>query len=118
VVEEAIPALTPNASAQSRPPTFGERSLNRVYLDANLKAPGFLVLADSFYPGWKCFVDGKESKIYRANYVMRSVFLPSGRHQVEFKYDPLSFKIGAAISIAAYFAPNLAGVELVYDVRR
>jgi uncharacterized membrane protein YfhO len=44
-------------------------------------------------------VDGKENKIYRANYVLRAVFVPSGKHTVEFKYDPWSFKIGAIISL-------------------
>lgn len=101
LVEEAIPSLTTNASVHSPAPSFRERSLNRVYLDADLKAPGLLVLADTYYPGWKSFVDGKASKIYRADYALRAVFVPAGRHQVEFKYDPWSFKIGAAISAAS-----------------
>jgi hypothetical protein len=99
VVEETVASLKPNPSVQSPLPTFRERSLNRVLIEANLNAPGLLVLADAFYPGWKCFVDGKENKIYRANYVLRAVFVPSGKHTVEFKYDPWSFKIGAIISL-------------------
>jgi uncharacterized membrane protein YfhO len=54
-----------------------------------------LVLSDTFYPGWKAFVDGKEEKILRANYNFRAVPLTAGTHRVEFVYDPLSFKLGA-----------------------
>ena len=60
---------------------------------------GILVLADSYYPGWKAYVDGKERPILRANHFFRAVALPDGDHVVEFKYDPLSFKIGAWISV-------------------
>jgi hypothetical protein len=60
---------------------------------------GTLVLADSHYPGWKAYVDGKEMPILRANHFFRAVALSEGAHVVEFKYDPLSFKIGAWISV-------------------
>jgi len=100
IVEEPIESLPLAASLQSPPPRFIERSLNRVVLDATLNAPGLLVLAEVFYPGWKCFVDGKETKIHRANYVLRGVVVPAGRHRVEFRFDPLSFRIGVWISVA------------------
>jgi hypothetical protein len=76
-------------------------SSNRVVASATLTAGGYLILADTFYPGWKAFVDGREAEIYRANYVQRAVYLDPGEHTVEFVYSPLSFKIGAGISIAA-----------------
>ncbi len=99
IVEGAIESLPLAANMQSPAPKFIERSLNRVVLDATLTAPGLLVLAEVFYPGWKCFVDGKENKIHRANYVMRGVVVPAGGHRVEFRFDPLSFKIGGVISV-------------------
>jgi hypothetical protein len=104
LVDESVPLLRSSASVDSPVPKFVERSLNRVLLEANLNAPGLLVLADVFYPGWKCFVDGKENKIYRTDYVLRSVFVPAGKHTVEFKYDPWSFKIGAIISLSTLIA--------------
>jgi hypothetical protein len=69
-----------------------------VLIDASLAGPGFLVLTDSHYPGWKVFVDGSERKLLRANYFFRAVSLPAGNHSVNFVYDPVSFKIGAAVS--------------------
>lgn len=72
----------------------------KVIIEASLPNDGFLVLSDSWDPGWRVFVDGKERKVLRANYIMRAVRLWQGDHLVEFIYDPPSFKIGLYISIA------------------
>ena len=69
-----------------------------VTINASLIDSGILVLADSHYPGWKAYVDGRETQILKANHFFRAVALPDGDHVVEFKYDPMSFKIGAWIS--------------------
>lgn len=96
-------------------PRFMEYSPNMVIMEASLTGPGLLVLGDVYYPGWKAYVDGKETKVYRANYIMRAVALREGRHMVEFRYEPLSFKLGAIISLATLFL--MAGF-LVWDWRR
>jgi len=98
-LEETIDTLPYNSTLRSPVPRITQRSLNKVILEADLNEPGLLVLADAYYPGWKAFVDGKETKIYRTNYVMRGVLLAKGEHVIEFRYDPLSFKVGALISV-------------------
>ena len=70
-------------------------SNNRLDLQVNAVENSLLVLSDTYYPGWKAFVDGKETKIYRADYTFRGIAVSAGTHQVEFVYDPLSFKLGA-----------------------
>lgn len=75
--------------------------VNRVLIKTENASDGFLFLSDNFYPGWKAFVDGKESKIYRANYTFRAVFVPQGEHEVKFLFQPQSFKIGLTISVFA-----------------
>ena len=60
-----------------------------------------LFLSDNYYPGWKAYVDNKETKIYRSNYTFRSVFVPKGDHRIKFIYDPLSFKVGFIISLVS-----------------
>ena len=62
-----------------------------------------LVLTDHFYPGWLVFVDGKPNSICRANGVLRAVHLASGKHMVEFKYEPDSLNLGFMLSILAVF---------------
>lgn len=89
---------------------------NRVHIDARLSSPGILVLTDAFYPGWKVRVDGKEQTILRANYLFRGVELPAGNHQVEFSYEPESFKIGSIISL--FTAGLLLAVPLIGWFRR
>lgn len=64
---------------------------------------GLLLLSDNYYPGWKAYVDSKETKVYRANYTFRAIEIPKGKHNVEFIYKPSSFYIGTAISIASLF---------------
>ncbi|MFH1562531.1 MAG: YfhO family protein [Nitrospirota bacterium] len=80
-------------------PQIAKYSPLEVLIEANLLNCGFLVLADTYYPCWKVFIDGKEGKIYRANYIQRAVSLKEGKHKIRFVYDPFSFKIGALISI-------------------
>jgi hypothetical protein len=74
-----------------------------VNIEAALDAPGMLVLADSYYPGWHVYVDGKEEEIVRTNVFFRGVQLTPGEHRVEFRYKPQSFRLGALVSIATLF---------------
>ena len=69
-----------------------------VVINASTLGPALLVLADSYYPGWKVFVDGQEQKIVRANHFFRAVELTPGVHKVRFEYAPWSFKLGLWIS--------------------
>ena len=71
---------------------------NAVTIQTATNEDGILVLADSYYPGWKAFVDGRETKVYRANHFFRAVVAPKGNHQIEFRYEPWSFKLGMMIS--------------------
>jgi hypothetical protein len=73
-------------------------SNNRLKLGVRAAENSFLVLSDTFFPGWKAYVNGKEEKIYRANYAFRAIPLTAGIHEVEFIYDPLSFEGGVVIT--------------------
>ncbi|MFQ6058300.1 MAG: oligosaccharide flippase family protein [Anaerolineae bacterium] len=79
---------------------------NEVVIEVTTPRPGWLVLADSYFPGWRAYVrtgDGQEheTKIYKANYNFRAVPLPAGEHTVRFKYSPMSFKVGLYTSFLA-----------------
>jgi hypothetical protein len=98
ILAESVDELPRNTPYHSPVPRVLEHSPKRVVIEAEAVAPGLLVSADTYYPGWKAFVDGSETRIYRANHVMRAVVLPQGRHTIEFRYEPVSFKIGVALS--------------------
>ena len=74
---------------------------NRVTIRAALDAPGYLVLADTWYPGWRAAVDGEPVEILRANYAFRAVRLEAGEHTVEMVYRPTSVLVGGALSLVA-----------------
>ena len=72
--------------------------LNNVSVETENDVPSLLFLSDVWYPGWKAKVNGKESKIYRADYTFRAVVVPAGEHKVEFIYSPNSFKYGIILA--------------------
>jgi len=65
-------------------------------VDTETSRDGYLVLSEVYYPGWRATVDGQEVPVERADYVITALPLPAGRHHVTYRYDPVSFKIGAA----------------------
>jgi hypothetical protein len=73
----------------------------RLAIDAEAPADGFLLLADTFYPGWTAQVDGTPTPIYRANHSVRGIQLPKGRHEVRFTYEAPGFAHGLQITLAA-----------------
>ena len=59
------------------------------------------MLTDTSYPGWKATVDGEDAPLHRVDYLFRGVQVDAGRHRVEFRYEPASWRIGVAISAGA-----------------
>jgi hypothetical protein len=73
---------------------------NRACLNADFSGPGYVVFNDSCAPGWHAWVDGKPQPILRAYGLFMAVSISeSGRHQVNFRYEPASFRFGAFISL-------------------
>jgi hypothetical protein len=72
-----------------------------IVIQAEASADGYLLLADTFYPGWTARVDGVPTAIYRANLSVRGIQLPKGRHEVRFRYDAPGFARGLQITLLA-----------------
>ncbi len=72
-----------------------------------------LLVTDLYYPGWKAYVDGRETPIYRGDYLFRTIFIPAGRHTVEFVYHPRSFRLGLLLTLAATLGTTFALLALV-----
>ncbi len=64
------------------------RDTDCVTIEVVNDAPGLLVLADTFYPGWKAHRDGEEVPIVPVDWGLRGVLLPPGSHVVEMRYRP------------------------------
>lgn len=70
----------------------------RVDLQVQTEAGGWLVLADSWYPGWQAYLDGQPVESYPANGAFRASWVPEGTHAVSYRYEPLSVRWGFALS--------------------
>jgi uncharacterized membrane protein YfhO len=71
---------------------------NGVNIKTSQNGEGFLVLLDTFFPGWQVTVDGTQQPIYRANSFYRAVKLGPGNHSIEFSYVPVGLEIEIYIS--------------------
>ena len=75
--------------------SYGPGLINGTYEGAT---PALLVLTESHYPGWRAFVDGKETPILLTNLMYQGVVAPAGEHSIEFRFEPASVRIGQIIS--------------------
>src|SRR5205085_8298548 len=67
-------------------------------IEANMECKGMVILADTWFPGWKATVDGKPERIWEVDAALRGVVVPAGRHHIEMVYRPDSVMWGAALS--------------------
>lgn len=96
---------------------FKKYAPNNIDIQVTTEQPTILFLSDSYFPGWKAFVDGKESHIYRANYSFRSVVVPTGDHIVTFLYEPRSFYYGVVVGGIGILLFFLACFKIRYKVK-
>ena len=71
--------------------------------------PGYLVLSDSYFPGWQARVNGSAARILPANYLVRAVAVPAGVSRVEFLYRPWAFRLGLWISLVTLSGIMMSG---------
>lgn len=101
ILEDPLPNLSLSSSEPlGAYPLIVDYLPSEVMVKLTTNSSGFLVLFDTYYPGWKALVDNIPAKIYRADYLFRAVHVDKpGVHTISFIYSPLSFKLGAAITI-------------------
>ncbi len=101
VIEKALsqPVTKPDSSSVE---VTDYRSRN-ITLRAFTSSPALLVLSEIYYPaGWKAYIDGTETEIYKTNYILRSVVVPAGNHEVTLTFDPPMYALGWNLSRAAW----------------
>ena len=86
------------------------RRANSVGIRAELSTPGYVVLTDAHWPGWKATVDGAPTPIHRANVLFRAVGVGPGQHMVEFRYAPPLVPWGVAASLLGVAIVALIGL--------
>jgi hypothetical protein len=95
--------------------TVTDFGIHNLSIDVTATGNNLLFISEVYYPaGWKAFIDGVETPIYKTNYLWRSIIVPQGNHKIEMRFEPQSFKTGFTISIVLNIL--LVGVLIGYAV--
>jgi Bacterial membrane protein YfhO len=100
-VEAAMPSgfTGTDVSAAAATTRIVTNDPEHLVIDVDAPAPGFLVLADQYFPGWRATVNGIDVPIHRANYMFRLIEVPAGASRVDFRYRPAAVAVGGAVSL-------------------
>lgn len=74
---------------------------NGLKYEVDSKTGGTVVFSEIYYPGWQAYIDGVEAPLGRANYILRAMNVPAGKHVVEFKFDPKSLHVTETVAFIA-----------------
>ena len=94
----AIPACSNSASGADAVDVKEDHG-SRVTIGVRLACPAMIVVSDTYFPGWRAYVDGHSTEIYSVNGAMRGVLAPAGAHLVAMRYRPMRVYAGAALSL-------------------
>ena len=91
---------------------------NYLKYEVSSEKGGTVVFSEIYYPGWKSTIDGQEVAHGRANYILRAMNVPAGKHVVEFRFDPDSLHVTENIAfIALGLLALLAIVTIVLKIK-
>ncbi|NOZ27150.1 MAG: YfhO family protein [Chloroflexi bacterium] len=83
--------------------TWSPEGPNRVRITADLAAPGYLVISQTWYPGWQARLEtGERVPVLRANYIFQAIPLPAGRHEVTLTYRPRLWWVGVGLGLLTW----------------
>ena len=86
---------------------------NYLKYEVDSKNGGTVVFSEIYYPGWRSSIDGQEVSHGRANYILRAMNVPAGKHVIEFSFDPLSLHVTEKIAFIALGILALAVLGVV-----
>jgi hypothetical protein len=102
LVEEGSPsAYSPEPGAHQGTASVAAFEPERVVVRTKSDSQGLLVLAESWYPGWRATVGGKPSEVFPVNGWMRGVVVPAGQNEVVFAFHSRLLASGLAVSLAS-----------------
>ena len=91
-------ALQPDTTAEI---TLINYEANSLTYEINSQKGGVVVFSEIYYPGWTCTVDGAKAEIARADYVLRAIRIPAGKHTVIMTFDPQTVHVTEAVAYGA-----------------
>jgi uncharacterized membrane protein YfhO len=86
-----------------------ENKPNYLKYESNAGTSGLAVFSEVYYAkGWVATIDGQEKNIIRANYILRALEIPEGKHTIEFKFQPKAYSVGNTVTMASSWLVLLA----------
>jgi len=107
IVKEALTAwanITPASALTNAFATITVDRATEVVIEAHTTQGGLLVLADTYYPGWKATMNGVKTPILRVNLMHRGVLVPPGNQTVTFRYQPWTIRWGIILSMLGFLS--------------
>ncbi len=97
IVEEKIAGVSQPKNAKVSLEKF---SLHELQFKTENDSTSFLTISEIYYPaGWKAFIDGKETPIYPANYILRGIKVPAGKHEIKMVFAPEIYALSLKLSL-------------------
>ncbi|MEO7309159.1 MAG: YfhO family protein [Chitinophagaceae bacterium] len=94
-----LTGMMPTDSASSIKQTVFDN--DAIKYESNTTSAQLAIFSEIFYKDWFAYIDGKPAKVVKANYVLRGLLVPAGKHTIDFKFEPAAYKTGYAISAIA-----------------
>jgi hypothetical protein len=113
---DELPQLPGGELAQGSTARVVAYEPSRIVVETDAPTPTLLMLSENFYPGWEATVDGRKERIHLADFLLRGVAVPAGRHRIEMRYLAPQARNGALLS--AFTLLVLAGLVFVARRRR
>ena len=113
LLEENVKIQKPDQANVSKPSVnYRKYSEQESVLEVATSSVGLLFISDTWFPGWKVYVDDEEVEIHLANYAFRAVEIPEGKHTIKFVYQPRSFLDGLRVTMISIIVLILSPLYL------
>jgi len=94
--------LTQGKEFTSGEVTVKKQKPTEIVLETENSGEGFLLLRQTFFPGWKAFIDGKETRIFASDWIFQGIIVPKGNHQIVFSYENKTASVSIKISFVTW----------------
>ncbi|HEY0653356.1 MAG TPA: YfhO family protein [Chryseosolibacter sp.] len=91
----------PSTSDSTGTITLTSNELKTLKYESSSSSEGLVVFSEIYYPGWVATIDGKEVPVMRANYLLRALEVPAGKHSIEFTFAPKAYAVGNKVTTAS-----------------
>jgi len=114
LLDKGTPAISGTTGDGQGSATIIKDEETSMDITVDADSAGYLVLSDTYYPGWHAEIDGTAAPIYRANYAFRAVPVQSGEHRVHFWFEPTNWRVGLIISALSLLLILLGMIYTVF----